>query len=75
MSSSENTTENNQDKVHNDNFEISFRILGNEFFGMQISSKSRAKNWAFFGIFALFGVTILVNELGPALISIINSVQ
>ena len=58
-----------------DNFEISFRILGNEFFGMKISSQSRAKNWAFFGVLTLIAVTILVNELGPAFVSMINSVQ
>lgn len=74
MTSSENSSE-NQKTVHDDNFEISFRILGNEFFGMKISSKSRAKNWAFFGVFTLLAVTILVNELGPAFVSIINAVE
>lgn len=34
-------TENNQPSE--DNFEISFRILGNESFGMKISSQSKAK--------------------------------
>ena len=58
-----------------DNFEISFRILGNEFFGMKISSQSKAKNWAFFGLLTLIAVTILVNELGPAFITMINSIQ
>lgn len=57
-----------------DNFEISFRILGNEFFGMRISSQSKAKNWAFFGLLTLIAVTLLVNELGPALVALVNNI-
>lgn len=57
-----------------DNFEVSFRILGNEFFGMRISSQSKAKNWAFFGILTLVAITILVNVLSPSLIALANSV-
>ena len=66
-------SENNQ--LNEDNFEISFRILGNEFFGMKISSQSRAKNWAFFGVITLVAVTLLVNELGPAFVAMMNSIQ
>lgn len=58
-----------------DNFEISFRILGNEFFGMKISSQSKAKNWAFFGLITLLAVTLLVNEIGPAMIEMLNLIQ
>lgn len=68
-------TEQNQKPTNEDNFEISFRILGNEFFGMKISSESRAKNWAFFGLITLVAVTLLVNEIGPALISMMNTIQ
>jgi len=63
------------EQPNQDNFEISFRILGNEFFGMKISSESRAKNWAFFGLITLVAMTLLVNEIGPALIQMINTVQ
>ena len=66
-------SENNQS--NEDNFEISFRILGNEFFGMRISSESKAKNWAFFGLITLVAMTLLVNEIGPALIQMMNLVQ
>ena len=65
----------NQKPINEDNFEISFRILGNEFFGMKISSESRAKNWAFFGVLTLVAVTLLVNELGPAFIAMVNAIQ
>lgn len=65
----------NQKPINEDNFEISFRILGNEFFGMKISSESRAKNWAFFGVLTLVAVAVLVNEIGPALISMFNAIQ
>lgn len=70
-----NDTPTEQKPVNEDNFEISFRVLGNEFFGMKISSESRTKNWAFFGVLTLVAVTLLVNEIGPALISMINSIQ
>lgn len=65
----------NQKPINEDNFEISFRVLGNEFFGMKISSESRAKNWAFFGVLTLVAVAVLVNEIGPAFISMINAIQ
>jgi hypothetical protein len=68
------TTE-NQKPLNEDNFEISFRILGNEFFGMKISSESRAKNWAFFGVLTLVAMAVLVNEIGPALVSMVNAIQ
>jgi len=64
-----------QKPISEDNFEISFRILGNEFFGMEIRSESRAKNWAFFGVLTLIAVTLLVNEIGPAVIAMVNSLQ
>jgi len=51
------------EQPNQDNFEISFRILGNEFFGMKISSESRAKNWAFFGLITLVAMTLLVNKM------------
>lgn len=65
----------NQKPVNEDNFEISFRVLGNEFFGMKISSESRAKNWAFFGVLTLVAVAVLVNEIGPAFIEMLNLLQ
>lgn len=61
--------------INEDNFEISFRVLGNEFFGMKISSQSKAKNWAFFGVLTLVAVSLLVNEIGPALVAMFNSMQ
>jgi len=64
-----------QKETPEDNYEISFRILGNEFFGMKITSQSRAKNWAFFGIVTLIAVTLLMNEIGPAFVSMINDIQ
>lgn len=68
-------TEENQKPLNRDNFEISFRILGNEFFGMRLTSESRAKNWAFFGVLTLVGLSLLVNEIGPALVEMVNAVQ
>jgi hypothetical protein len=68
-------TQENQKPLNQDNFEISFRILGNEFFGMKISSESRAKNWAFFGVLTLVAAAVLVNEIGPAIVAMVNSIQ
>lgn len=51
-----------------DNFEISLRILGNEMFGMKITSQSKAKNWAFFGIITLVALVALVDAAGPSIV-------
>jgi len=56
-------------------FELSLRILGNEIIGMKLSSQSKAKNWAFFGLLSLVAITILVNELLPSIISLSQSVM
>lgn len=61
--------------INEDNFEISFRVLGNEFFGMKISSQSKAKNWAFFGVLTLVALSLVVNEIGPALVAMFNTIQ
>lgn len=62
------------DENNTDTFELSLRILGNEMIGMKISSQSKAKNWAFFGLLTLVAITILVNVLSPSLIALANSV-
>jgi hypothetical protein len=52
-------------------FEIALRILGNEIFAMQISSKSAKKNWVIFGLITLVLLTALANQLSPALIALL----
>ena len=52
-------------------FEIALRILGNEIFAMQISSKSAKKNWVIFGLITLVLLTVLANQLSPALIALL----
>ena len=53
-----------------DQFEISFRILGNEILGMRLTSASKARNWAAFGIIALAVVLAMIVEAMPAIQSI-----
>ena len=53
-----------------DTFEISFRILGNEIFAMELASKSRHKNWAVFGLIVLVMITLFVNQLIPLVLLI-----
>lgn len=53
---------------HEDNFEISLRILGNEIIGMRLTSASRARNWAAFGIIALLIILAITAELLPPII-------
>jgi len=62
-----------QQKIPEDNFEISLRILGNEMFGMKITSQSKAKNWAFFGIITLIALVILIDAIGPNLIALFSA--
>ena len=64
-----------EEETHKDRFEISFRVLGNEIFGMELTSESKLKNWAFFGIITLAAMTILFSELSPAVIEVINQIQ
>lgn len=55
-------------------FEIALRILGNEIFAMQISSKSAKKNWVIFGLITLVLLTLLANQLSPALLALFSTV-
>jgi len=55
-------------------FEISLRILGNEIFAMNILSKSAKKNWVIFGIITLVLLTLLANQLSPAVLALFSTV-
>lgn len=61
---------NDQQAPETETFEIALRILGNEIFAMQISSKSAKKNWIIFGLITLVLLTLLANQLSPALIAL-----
>lgn len=50
-----------------DTFEISLRILGNEILGMRLSSESRARNWAAFGLITLIVLVAMVAQIAPIL--------
>lgn len=53
-----------------DNFDLSFRILGNEIIGLSLSSQSTARNWTAFGLIVLVVLTILMAEVGPTIVEI-----
>lgn len=55
-------------------FEISLRILGNEIFAMNILSKSAKKNWVIFGLITLVLLTLLANQLSPAVLALFSTV-
>jgi len=55
-----------------DTFEISLRILGNEIVGMRLTSESKARNWAAFGIIATAILLALIVELMPRLAAIME---
>ena len=63
------------EEPNKDKFEISFRILGIEIFGMEILSQSKMKNWAFFGVLTLAALTLVFSELGPTIINVVNAVS
>jgi hypothetical protein len=47
-----------------DEFQISLRILGNEVIGLQLTSASKARAWAAFGIIATaVMVTLLIDAI------------
>jgi len=48
------------------------RILGNEILGMRLSSESRARNWAAFGIIATAILLAMIVELTPRLAEIMQ---
>jgi hypothetical protein len=51
-----------------DRFDLSFRILGNEIFGMSLTSQSRWKKWTIFGVMILVVMATLLQVLSPMLI-------
>lgn len=58
-----------------DVFELGFRLFGNEIFAMSVTSQSRVKNWAFFGVLTLVVITVLVANLGPDLVNLFEQMQ
>jgi hypothetical protein len=55
-----------------DTFEVSLRILGNEIIGMRLTSASRARNWAAFGIIAMVFLLAVAGQTLPTLIEALN---
>lgn len=53
-----------------DKFEISFRILGNEIFAMNLLSKSTKKNWVIFGLIILILASAFIQQLTPTVVNI-----
>jgi len=50
-----------------DTFEVSLRILGNEVLGMRLTSESRARNWAAFGLIAMIVLVAMLAQIVPLL--------
>ena len=48
-----------------DTFEVKLRVLGNEVLGMEISSQSKARNWAAFGLVALIVISLVAAQVAP----------
>lgn len=61
-----------QPPVESETFEIALRILGNEIFAMQISSKSAKKNWVVIGLISVVLLATLANQISPILIALFN---
>jgi hypothetical protein len=56
-----------------DDFQISLRILGNEIIGLRLTSASRARNWAAFGIIATALMLAMFVEALPAIQAIMEA--
>lgn len=50
-----------------DRFALRFMVLGNEIIGFEVDSTSPKRNWAFFGIMAMFAVAALISAMEPAI--------
>ena len=55
-----------------DTFEISLRILGNEILGMRLTSASRMRNWAAFGLIALIILLALAAQTIPTFVELVQ---
>jgi hypothetical protein len=61
---------NDQQPPETETFEIALRILGNEIFAMQISSKSPKKNWVVIGLVSVVLLATLANQISPLLLAL-----
>lgn len=59
-------------KQESDNFEISLRLLGNEIIAMRMSSQSKTKNWAVFGLISLIILVGVANAALPIIEQLSN---
>lgn len=64
-----------KERSDEDNFEISLRILGNEILGMRMTSASRMRNWAVFGLLTLVAIGLLAAETVPVFLDVIETYQ
>lgn len=55
-------------------FEISLRILGNEFIGLKITVNDMKQKWVIAGLIAIAVLGFTVGEFGPAIVDMFNDV-
>lgn len=60
----------NSIKDNGQDFEISLRILGNEFIGLKISVNDIKQKWIVMGIVAIGALAYVVGEFGPKIVGI-----
>jgi hypothetical protein len=56
-----------------DEFQISLRILGNEIIGLRLTSSSKARNWAAFGVIVTIIMLGLFVEALPSIQAIMET--
>jgi hypothetical protein len=54
-------------------FEVSLRVLGNEFLGLQIKVDDMKQKWIVFGIIAIGALGWMVSSFGPVIASMFIS--
>jgi hypothetical protein len=52
------------DKDDDQSYEISLRLLGNEIFGVKLSSSSSSNKWVFLSIITIFCLLTLIGAYG-----------
>jgi hypothetical protein len=55
--------------------EVALNILGSEVIRFSLTSESRYKNWAVFGIFVLILLAYVISSIGPDLINLYQTLN
>jgi hypothetical protein len=53
-------------------FEVSLRVLGNEFIGIKIKVDDMKQKWIVLGLITIIALGYLLSSIGPSIMSAVN---